>query len=145
MGLFYSASCGGFFDDAIHKALPDDAYAISSDRHAALLEAQSNGATIVGGKQGAPRILRHRQTLEQARAAATRTVKREAARRIEAVSPIWRQMNDQRLQTSDGVARFAAIDAIRTASNDIETLIDAADLASLAAIDIALHSLWPVN
>ena len=84
-------------------------------------------------------------TIVDLRAALVRRVKREAARRIEAIAPIWRQMNDGRWPTVEGTARFAAIDAIRAASNTIEAEIAGASAKDLKAIDLANHPLWPVE
>lgn len=50
-------------------------------------------------------------------------VKAEAARKIEEISPWWRQQNDMRIPTPEGEARFAQIDAIRAQSNKDEALI----------------------
>jgi hypothetical protein len=143
MALFYSASTNGFFDDQLHAALPDDAVEISAARHRVLLAAQANGSAICAGDDSKPRIRRPVVTVADRRAALIRRVKREAARRIDAVSPIWRQLNDQRAPSDASAARFTAIDAVRAASNAIEAEI--ADLAAdaLAAFDIAAHSLWP--
>jgi hypothetical protein len=142
MALFYSASRHAFFDDTLH-VLPDDAVAITRARHRALMEAQARGAAIVAGEGGAPRIDRPRVTRSIQRAAAVRQVKREAARRIEAIAPVWRQLNDARVPSGEGAARFAAIDAVRAASDAIEAEIATLTLAALKALDIASHPAWP--
>lgn len=49
-----------------------------------------------------------------------RRIKAVAAARIEAISPIWQQINDQRSPSPAGAARFAAIDAVRAWSNEQE-------------------------
>ncbi len=52
MSKYFSASTGGFYDDAIHAQMPDDAVAITEEQHAALLAGQSNGQRIVAGENG---------------------------------------------------------------------------------------------
>lgn len=54
MTIFYSASRAGFFDDAIHDVVPEDAVAISAENYRLLMAAQTNGMLIVGGAAGAP-------------------------------------------------------------------------------------------
>jgi hypothetical protein len=143
MALFYSASTPGFFDDALHLVLPDDAVPISAARHRELLTAQGAGAAIEASDDGRPHIRRATVTVAARRTALVRAVKRQAARRIDAVSPVWRQLNDQRAPSPAGDQRFAAIDAIRAASDAIEAEIAAATGDALAAIDPADHPLWP--
>lgn len=143
MALYYSASTPGFFDDAIHTSIPNDAAAITPARHRALLAAQAEGATIVAGPEGRPLIHRPRPTIGQRRATLTAQTRKEAARRIDAVSPIWRQMNDQRHPSASGEARFAAIDAIRTASDTIEAIIMTSGDDALTAFGVAAHPAWP--
>lgn len=58
--------------------------------------------------------------LEQDRQELVRAIKSAAARRIEAISPAWRQLNDMREPSESGAARFAAIDAVRAWSDDLE-------------------------
>ena len=54
MTLFFSKSTNGFYDDLIHKAIPDDAVKITEDQRSALLDAQSNGKIIQTDKKGSP-------------------------------------------------------------------------------------------
>src|SRR5699024_2006188 len=54
MPVFYSPSTGGFYDDAIHAVLPDDAAGISVEDHQALLLAQSEGKIISADSEGHP-------------------------------------------------------------------------------------------
>ena len=56
MPLFFSATAGGFFDDAIHSAeqIPDDAVAITAEDHAALMAAQAAGRQIIADSSGRP-------------------------------------------------------------------------------------------
>lgn len=143
MALFFSATARGFFDDAVHIDLPVDAVAISGDRHRELLAAQTSGATITADSSGKPRAAR--PSIDARCATALRRVKREASRRIEAIAPIWRQLNDQRAPSPESAARFAAIDAIREASNLIEAEVETLSATALDAIDIAAHPLWPAE
>ena len=145
MALFYSASTPGFFDDQIHATLPADAVPLTDDQHQQLLAAQGEGAAIGVDSDGHPRARVASLTIAQRRAMAARQVKREAARRIEAIAPIWRQLNDQRAPSDAGAARFAAIDAVRAASDAIEAQIAGAAKAALVALDIPNHPLWPAE
>ena len=52
--LYFSAATCGFYDDAIHTVLPDDSRPLSADRHAELLDAQAEGATIAADDHGDP-------------------------------------------------------------------------------------------
>ena len=157
MSIYYSPSAHAFYDDAIHAAdtIPGDAQRITRARHRDLLAAQSDGAAIVADANGRPKINRAPVTIATRCAALIRRVKREAARRIEAASPIWRQMNDLRWlmltatntptddERGQALARFETIDAIRAASDSIEAEITAATAAQLDALDIATHPAWP--
>lgn len=66
------------------------------------------------------------------RAALMSAAKAEAARRIEAIAPIWKQAN---LFRDSGLAapEFAMIDAVRAASNALEVAIAATPDDELAA------------
>lgn len=141
MAIYYSATAHGFFDSAIHAVIPEDAVQIRPARHRQLLAAQADGARIEADDTGRPRI-RHPSIVEK-RAALLSLAKREAARRIERIAPLWRQMNDMRAPGPDANARFAAIDAIRAASTLIEQQIASASADQLAALDIAAHDAWP--
>lgn len=52
--LYYSKATGGFYDSEIHGIFPDDAIEISSEEHAALMEAQSAGRHIAADEAGRP-------------------------------------------------------------------------------------------
>ncbi len=52
--IFYSQSNNGFFDDEIHLEIPADAVEITPERHAGLLDGQSNGFEIKPGADGLP-------------------------------------------------------------------------------------------
>ena len=61
-------------------------------------------------------------------------IKAEAGRRIEAIAPLWRQINDITDPGAPGAAdRAASIAAIRAWSNEAETMV----LTSLSADDLA--------
>lgn len=143
MAIYYSAARHGFFDDAIHSQVPEDAVRIAPARHRELLEAQASGATIEAGENGKPRINRPRNGLTEERLRTIRLIKKEAARRITMCAPIWQQLNDLRSPSDQATARFAAIDAIRAASDLIEAQVADLDAAQIAALDIPAHTAWP--
>lgn len=130
-----------FFDTGMSVDLPAGAIEISATRHAELMAAQAAGATISADAKGRPRALmpdandRRRQLRGAIRA--------EARRRINEISPLWRQINDLRDPTPAGKARFARIDAIRAASTLIEQNLAEVPAAALATFPIATHLLWP--
>lgn len=140
MKIYYSASHRGFFDPAIHT-LPEDAVPVTKRRHAQLVKEQEKGGEIVPGPDGKPLI--RKITADDQRTRLAVMVDREARRRIIAVSPIWRQINDQRAPSQAGAARFARIDAIREASGQIKATLAAMNATQLAAFDAASSPLWP--
>jgi hypothetical protein len=125
------------------KAAPAHAVKITQRRHVELLERQAEGFAIVAGKGGKPKIVGRPTNDDARRAALTRAIKREAARRIEAVAPVWRQINDSRAPSPEGARRFAQIDAIRAASNAFENTLANLPAAQLEAFRVAAHPLWP--
>ncbi len=149
MSLHYSPARNAFFDERVHATLPDDARPVSADEHARLLAAQSAGKVITPGDDGAPTARRPAESGEQLRARLITATKREAARRIEAVAPLWRQLNDWRdLPFAQGdrraaiERRVAAIDAIRAASNQLEQRLAGMTARQLAKADIADDTHW---
>lgn len=141
MQLYFDPATNGLLDPAIH-AIPDNATRIAPARVAEIVSAMAAGAELVADAQGRPRL--KRPSAEQQRAATIAGIRAEAQRRILAVSPLWRQMNDLRAPDAPAAAqRFAAIDAIRAASALIER--DAAETSTdaLAGFPIANHPLWP--
>jgi len=157
--IYYSAARGGFFHAANHPTLPDDAVRISRLRHRQLLDAQAQGRQIVPNDAGRPVLAPVvPPSLEQLRVQASAAVNREAARRIKAVATIERQTNDNALiaqaalaaatgaQAPEGLAealaRRAAIDAIRAASNRIAATIDKMPAANLTDFDATAERLW---
>jgi hypothetical protein len=139
------------FHDARLGPLPDGAVAIDAATHARLLAARTAGATITAGADGRPVAVKPAApSLDDRRARAVALVKAEAATRILAIAPLWRQLNDARdLAFSAGAtrvaieARFAAIDAVRAASDALEARIATMSVRSLGQLDIAAPSHWP--
>ncbi len=142
MSLRYSPSMGGFYDTDLHADIPADAIYIRPARHAELMLAQAEGATIVPSQlTGCPiAALPSTNELRERLIIAT---KAEAKRRIERISPWWRQVNDLREPTSDSLARFTEIDAVRSASDAIEQCVLECPAAELVAFAVLDHSLWP--
>lgn len=52
--LYYSATSNGFFNDAVHVVLPDDALEITPSEHIALLNGQAVGLRIIADADGKP-------------------------------------------------------------------------------------------
>ncbi len=144
MTIFYSASTGAFYDDAIgypEGTIPADAVELTPSRYQALLTAQEAGRSITANDHGRP-VLAPGPTADQRRVALIAAIKGEARRRIEAISPTWLQLNDSRAPSPAGAERFAAIDALRAASNRIEQQLQATPAADLAAFDIHTNPEW---
>lgn len=140
--MLYSPGTKGFYDRDIHgDAVPSDAVEITDERHAELMQGQAEGLLIGSDADGAP-ILQQRPA-DELRAGLILAIKAQAGFRIEAISPLWRQMNDQRLPTTAGAERFAAIDAIRAASDQIEAALAETSDADLSGFPVAGHPLWP--
>jgi hypothetical protein len=72
----------------------------------------------------------------------TAEVKREANRRIEAVAPVWKQLNAVRAAKPNDPL-FAAVDAIRAASDAIEARLKGMTDAEAGAFDVATAVEWP--
>jgi len=157
--VYYSAARGGFFHAATHPTLPEDAVRISRLRHRQLLEAQAQGRTIVANDKGRPVLAPIvPPSLEQLRARASAAVNAEASRRILAVATIERQTNDNALIAqaalaaatgtpapaglAEALARRAAIDAIRAASNRIAATIAQMPAANLTDYGATAERLW---
>jgi hypothetical protein len=152
MSRFWSPSTGGFYTTDIHgDAVPADAVKISAGRHLALLEAHNAGADIVAGPRG-PVAVMPKAERSASLATAIRRVKREARRRCLEVASIERQSNDNAAlvlaaagdpEFEGAVERRRQINAIRAASNAIESdLNDLADDA-LVEFDPANSERWP--
>lgn len=125
-------------------AAPEGAVEISDARHRQLLDGQSEGRRITTDARGRPVVDRRtRPSADAVRAQLRAAIRREAAARIRAVSPEWRQLNDLREPSEQGGIRFARIDAIRAASNAIEQLAEGLPVADLGGFPVANHTLWP--
>ncbi len=123
MSIYFAEVAGrpAFFDQDLHgDAIPAGAVQITRARHAQLLDAQAQGKAITVGAKGKPEVFDSAPSISDHRAQLRAAIKREAARRIDRVSPLWRQLNDTRHPTEAGAARFAKIDVIRAASDRIE-------------------------
>lgn len=161
MSLFYSASRAGFFDDRIHLDLPSDAQPITTKQHADLLAAQSAGSRIEPDENGRPIARKTIIEIDTRRALAIGEVKFEARRRILALATLEQQTNDnaviaQAALGSTGIdvkvdpaalakalARRAAIDAIRSASDPLEAEISTMNTRTLSAFDVTTNANWP--
>ena len=144
MAHFYSPSRAAFFDNAINVDIPDDAVPVTPARHRELMDGQSKGGAIVAGDDGKPRLqAKPRPSLADRRARLLVRIRAEAYRRIEAASPIWRQLNDMRDPSPEGAARFLALDAIRAASNRIEALAAQCPAAAIDAFPVGDNPEWP--
>ncbi|SFG08487.1 hypothetical protein SAMN05518801_10739 [Novosphingobium sp. CF614] len=142
--ILWSPGTRGFYLRGISAAIPEDARPLERDIHASLLHQQTQGATIEPcSRTGRPRARHERLSIADRRAALAAAVKNEARRRIDAVSPAWRQINDLRAPSMAATERFAAIDAIRAASAAIEKLLAGMAAANLDTFPIAEHPLWP--
>lgn len=82
---------------------------------------------------------------ERVEARLVAAIKAEAGRRIEAIAPLWRQINDLNDPGAPGAAeRATAITAIRAWSNDAEALLaDASDAEELETILATIAAGWP--
>jgi hypothetical protein len=104
--IYYSATCGGFFHEALHTALPEDAVRIAALRHAELMGAQSEGRQIIADARGRPVLAPVRVPgLEELRAQAIRALDAEAERRILGVASLARQSNDNALIAQAALAQ----------------------------------------
>lgn len=140
--IYFSPSTRGFYRHGVHRDMPGDVQKISERRYRQLLASQArHGPLRIDGK-GHP-VAARIPSAEARRADLVAQIRNEARRRIEAISPVWRQMNDLREPSPEGEARFAAIDAIRAASGLIEQDLAATATAAIGRFPIADHPLWP--
>lgn len=140
---FWSPSTAGFFDNQVSdmSTAPDDLIPVTLAKWNKLLAANQQGAAIISDVDGAPiSVYPEKAAPVDLKRWAMRSIKREAKRRIERIFPLSAQMNSMRACGADD-PRFAAIDAIRSASNLIEQ--DLANSENIAEFPIATHPLWP--
>lgn len=155
----YSASANAFFDRDLHgDQAPADAVPISVARHARLLALQAAGSVIGPDGDGRPSAHRHRVSEAARRRHLIARGKREAARRIDLLSPIWRQCNDNAdlavaavqlaasgattIDTGPAMARRAAVERLRARSDAIENAVRALAPAEFAEFDPADDVHW---
>lgn len=138
---------------------PVDSVPISQAEHRALLAQQAAGAVIQARRDGRPQAIKPDVTLSATRVAVAAAIKREAERRILEVAPLWRQSNDAAAlamhavelangeppsaDVSASVERRRAIDAIRSASDRLESAITKLTKAALQSLDVAAPEHWP--
>lgn len=131
---------------------------ISRQRHRQLVDAQAEGALIVVGEDGRPKIQRPRDNEEARRRFARQLVKREARRRILEIAPAWRQANDNAamalaayqlgatcttgVDVGPALERRREIDAVRAASERLEAAIETIPPAELEAFDVGAEIHW---
>lgn len=138
--IYFDPETGGFLSDAFH-AIPAAAVAVSARRHADLLLAQANGATIVADTRGRPRI--DMPDVTQRRARLLLAIKAEVQRRILLVAPLWQQIIDMRRPDDAARARFARIDALLDASWVIEAVVPTLASAAVDSFPVTDHPYWP--
>ena len=103
-------------------------------------------ATVVDGVAvakwvGTPRSSKDtKQRREEWNTRSARQVKAEAGRRIDAIDPLWKQMNAARENPKDAI--FSKIDVIRKKSNMIEAHLATLTDAEAGAYDIENSPLW---
>lgn len=142
--ILWSASTRGFYLPDVSSHIPKDSVLVDASVHAdCMAQLAAGGALMCCPETGGPIAAPLAIAPADRRAALVRAIKAEACRRIDLVSPIWRQLNDLRASNDEAAARFSAIDAIRTASNTIEELVAAADDRALADFPVAANPLWP--
>lgn len=143
--FLWSPSTHGFYLPDVSSQIPADAVPVEARVHADCMAQLAAGGVLsccpeTSAPIAAPPVI----APADRRAALVRAIKAEAYRRIELVSPIWRQLNDLRTPNDDGAARFSAIDAIRAASDAIEELVVAAEDGALPDFPVAANPLWPL-
>jgi hypothetical protein len=155
--IYYSAARGGFFHEANHADLPEDAVRIPALHHARMMEGQSQGRQIVADARGRPTLSPVKAPrLEDLRAQANRAL--AAGRAPIAVASLARQSNDNALIAqaalayaegkvppeglADALARRAAIDALRARATRIADQIATMPASNLTRFDAASPILW---
>jgi len=142
MSAFFAIVEGAPAFFLLRRHAPANAVEIEDARHRELLDAQAEGKEIYTDENGTPRWRQLRMPAAARRQELARAVRTEARRRILSVSPDWRQLNDLREPSEEGAARFVAIDAIRAASNKIETQLTDTPASELDDFQIRNNPLW---
>ena len=133
MAKFYSAIEGGFFDDAIHAALPSDAVALDPATYDQLIADQGAGKMIVASGDGTP-IAQDPPVPppETQREITARQIKLEAERRMSELAEMRAEINALRRIVVDGTAatqeqidRWAYFDAIEGDAAQAKADLDA--------------------
>lgn len=152
---YYDPKSGAFFDRAIHGALiPKNSRPLSAKRYRALIDGRAAGDRIVADAKGNPSLeAPAAPSADAMRAALIARIKREAGRRIEAIAPLWRQINDLSVlagvlppeadEKAEAGQRRRAIEALRARSNQIELLLENLVADQLAAFDPRDDAHWP--
>lgn len=139
MSYWYSPSTGGFYPaNRKGKGKPKDAVLVTAAEHEALFPADQPHREIETGPDGKPRWRAY--GLSEKRRDALFAIKAEAARRIDAIMPLHKQLNAIRSGDASN-AEFSLIDAIRAASDLIEQDMLASD--DPETFPVATHPLWP--
>jgi len=153
--MYYSPSTGGFYPLA-RRNRPADCVTITPKRHAYLVTRQAAGATIEPGPDGRPvSRLPDAPGIEAQRNAVVTLIKQHARHRIEAIAPLWRQINDcqalalaalgvtlddaQSAEIAAIATRRALIDGIRLQSDALEARALTLDSDALAAFRETLN------
>lgn len=158
--IYYHPSTVAFFDDTIPGiVVPDDAVAIGAQTHADLLAGLSQGRRILIDGDDMPTLGELPGGIATTRAAAVAAIRTEARNRILAIASLARQSNDNavlalrdtvRLSSSAAqydiaaaLARRAAIDAVRDASNAAQLAVADLTATQLAGFDSLTFVRWP--
>lgn len=149
----YSPSTGAFYHTDMHgDAIPADAIAISEQTHASLMSAQARGAEIVMSPTEGVIARMPGQDRETLLGLAIRRVQGHARKRILAVASLERQSNDLAAmilgaagepEHDQALDRRRQIDAIRAASNAIESDLNDLDPGALAVFNPSHSPRWP--
>ncbi|KNH02617.1 putative tail fiber assembly protein [Qipengyuania citrea LAMA 915] len=149
----YSPSTGGFYETELHGAsIPADAVYVAPARHAELLAAQAQGATIQASSATGNPVIAAAPSPDHAAlvAAAQMAAHCEADKRIHAVMPLTRQVAILRQQAVSGMpfdeatrAAFAAIAAIEAAAQTIVDEIEHRSIDELRTWAARENPLWP--
>jgi len=155
--IFFDPAGRGFYAED-RGDVPAGAVKISAGRHRQLLDGQAEGAQIVAGADGTPRLRWPSTSIESRRAAAVGSARYEARKRILAIAPVHVQANDAAVMAqaalqialegvttidfAPAIERRRAIDALRTSCDALETAIGAASAEELDALHPADDRHW---